>query len=186
MPAPNARFRLLPTVLLVSSLFAVPLSAQDPAAPSPPPGGAGRPGAPGGRGMAADPTLVDGPILPEEFAASAKLDSKQESRYASLYQNLMSSTKADRDAVRAARDKMRAAREAGQGGGQSGGGGRDQMRADREKLRPAMDNLRQSQDAFDRSLKEFLTPDQLKAYDDWKESKRAEMRAQFGGGGRRP
>jgi Spy/CpxP family protein refolding chaperone len=131
---------------------------------------------------AGDPTLVDGPILPEEFAATAKLDSKQESRYATLYQNLMSNTKADRDVARAARDKMRAGRAARQGGGMD----RDQMRADRENMRPAMDNLRKSQEAFEKSLKDFLKPEQLKAYDDWKASKRSEMRAQFGGGQRPP
>ncbi len=176
MNSPHARFRLLPTVLLVSSLCAAPLFAQD--APPPPQGGGMGAGAGmrGGRqGQAFDPTVLEGPMLPEEFAAQANLDDKQESRYATLYQNLMSSTKVDRAAVREARAKMQAARQNG------GGMDRERMQADREKLRPAMENLRRSQEGFDAALKDFLKPEQLKTYEEWKESKREEMRQQFGG-----
>lgn len=128
-----------------------------------------------------DPTLVDGPMMPEEFAALASLDSKQESRYATLYQNLMTGTRGDRDALKAAREKRRQQMSSG------GQGDREAMRAEREKLRPAYDNLQKQQETFDKTLKEFLKPEQLKAYADWKDQKREEMRQQFGGGqSRRP
>jgi Spy/CpxP family protein refolding chaperone len=135
----------------------------------------------GGQRPMMDPTLLDGPMLPEEFAASASLDSKQEERYATLYQNLMSNTRSDRDALKAAREKRRAQMSSG------GQVDREAMRAERERLRPLYDNLQRQTESFDKALKEFLKPEQLKAYNDWKERKREEMRAQFGGGqGRRP
>lgn len=176
-----ARFRLLPTVLLVSSLTAGPLLAQNPGA-GPPPGGQagggmGRPG--GGQRPMQDPTVIDGPIMPEEFAALAALDSAQERRYATIYQNLMTSTRSDREGLKEAREKRRQMASGGQVD-------REAMRADREKLQPAYANLQKQQESFDKALKEFLKPEQLKAYNDWKESKREEQRAQFGGQGRRP
>lgn len=128
-----------------------------------------------------DPTLVDGPMMPEEFGALASLDATQESRYATLYQNLMTSTKSDRAALQAARDKRRQ---------QMAGGGqvdREAMRAERERLRPMYESLQKQQETFDKALKDFLKADQIKKYEEWKESKREELRAQFGGGqGRRP
>lgn len=175
----SARFRLLPTVLLVSGLCVAPLAAQN-AAGGPPPGGMG--GGPGGGGRPMmDPTLLDGPMMPEEFTALAGLDAAQEKRYEAIYQNLMTSTKGDRAELQAARDKRRAAMASG------GQVDRQAMQAEREKMRPKYDNLQHQQETFDKALKEFLKPDQLKKYDDWKEQKREEMRAQFGGGqGRRP
>ena len=172
----SARFRLLPTVLLVSGLYVAPLAAQNPAG-GPPPGGMG--GGPGGGRPMMDPTLIDGPMMPEEFGALASLDATQEQRYETIYQNLMSSTKGDRAALKEAREKRRAAMSSG------GQVDREAMRAEREKLRPMYDNLQKQQETFDKALKEFLKPEQLKKYDDWKEQKREEMRAQFGGG-RRP
>jgi Spy/CpxP family protein refolding chaperone len=134
---------------------------------------------PGGGRQMMDPTLIDGPIMPEEFAALATLDASQEKRYETIYQNLMSNTRSDRDVLRAARDKRRAAMSSG------GQVDREAMRAEREKLQPSYENLQKQQETFDQALKEFLKPDQLKKYGEWKDQKREEMRAQFGGG-RRP
>lgn len=174
------RFRLLPTVLLVSSLAATPILAQTPAGP--PPGGQGGgngqrgPGGPGGQRM--DPTLVDGPMMPEEFAALASLDAKQEGQYEKLYQDLMTSTKSDRQELKEQRDKRRQQMAAGGGPGQ---GDRAAMQAERDRLRPKYQNLQNQQEKFENGLKAFLKPEQLQKYQDWKEEKREEMRAQFGG-----
>ena len=177
------RFRLLPTVLLVSSLAAVPVFAQTPAGPPPggQAGGQGMRGPGGGRMM--DPTLIDGPMMPEEFAALAALDSKQEGQYEKLYQDLMTSTKGDRQELKDARDKRRQQMAAGGGPGQVD---RAAMQAERDRLRPKYQNLQNQQEKFESGLKSFLKPDQLKKYEDWKEEKREEMRAQFGGGRRQP
>ncbi|HWA15065.1 MAG TPA: periplasmic heavy metal sensor [Gemmatimonadales bacterium] len=169
------RSRLLPTVLLVSSLIAAPLVAQN--AGGPPPGGMGGP--PGGGRPMMDPTLIDGPMMPEEFTALASLDAAQEKRYESIYQALMSSTRSDRAELQAAREKRRQAMSSG------GQVDREAMRAEREKMRPLYENLQKQQESFDKALKEFLKPEQLRKYEAWKEQKREEMRAQFGGG-RRP
>lgn len=172
----SARFRLLPTVLLVSGLYVAPVAAQNQGA-GPPPGGQRGPGGPGRQMM--DPTLIDGPLMPEEFGALASLDATQESRYATLYQNLMTSTRTERDELKAAREKRRQA--------MSGGTvDRQALRAELEKLQPAYQRVRQQQETFESALKEFLSKDQLKKYSDWKDQKREEMRAQFGGGNRRP
>jgi Spy/CpxP family protein refolding chaperone len=122
-----------------------------------------------------DPTLLDGPLMPEEFAALASLDASQESRYATLYQNLMGNTRSDRAAVQAARDKRR---QQMTGGGQVD---REAMRSERERLRPMYEKLQKEQETFDEALKDFLKPDQLKKYEEWKAAKREELRARFGG-----
>lgn len=180
----STRFRLLPTVLLVSGLVVGPLAAQNPSG-GPPPGqggGGGMGGGPGGgQRQMMDPTLIDGPMIPEEFSALASLDNKQESQYATMYQTLINNTRTDREALKAARDKRRQQMSSG------GQVDREAMRAEREKMRPMVENLQKQQESFEKGIKGFLKPDQLKAYDDWKEQKREEMRQQFGGGqGRRP
>jgi hypothetical protein len=162
-------FRLAPTVFLATMLVAAPtiLAAQG-GAPGQGPG-MGQRGGGGGRGF--DPVVLEGPPAPEDFVKLASLDDAQKTQYATLYQNLMSDTKPQRDSLSQMRESMRAARERGE-------------RPDMSAMRGAGSDLRQSlqqkQDAFDSALKDFLSADQLKKYDAWKDQKRQEARQRFG------
>jgi hypothetical protein len=99
------------------------------------------------------------------MAALVQLDEPARQRYATLYENLMSQTKVERDSLVVLRQARRAAM--GQGGGPDrryGMGAGAGMRQD----------LENQQNQFDKALEEFFTKDQLKKYKDWRDQRRKE------------
>lgn len=138
-----------------------------------PGGGAGRRGMGMGEGRrpAFDPVVLQGPPSPDHVDSVMTLDEAQKTRYATLYQNLMASTKAERDELQQARESFRS------GGGDADPEARGRLR---EAMRENMETLTARQKSFDDALKEFLTKAQLKQYGDWRDARRKEMRERFG------
>jgi len=97
MSSPCSYFRLLPTVLLMTTLASGPLLAQD--ANAEPSGGGGKRMSRSAhdRRPSFDPAVMEGPPSPDSMTTIASLDDGQRARYANLYQNLMSATKSERD-----------------------------------------------------------------------------------------
>ncbi len=164
--------RLAPTVFLACGLLATPLCLE--AQGSAPQGGqehgARSPG--GGRGF--DPVVMQGPPRPEEMTRLAVLSEGQQSHYATMYENLMTDTKSDRDSLAALRAARRAER--GQADGSGAGhrgpiGGMGELRTD----------LEQKQRSFDAALKDFLTRDQWERYEAWRDQRRNEARERMRG-----
>jgi len=165
------RVRLLPAVLLLVTVTAASLAAQYPSdRPERGQGMGGRPGM--GRRAAFDPVVVEGPPSPDQFVTIVPLDDAQKQRYATLYQNLMASTETERD-------QIRKAREARQAGGSEGGGDPDARRQSRDGMRETMQTLQDRQKAFDGALGDFLSKDQIKQYQTWRESRRKEAEDRF-------
>jgi hypothetical protein len=125
-----------------------------------------------GRRVGFDPVVVEGPPAPEQFVAIVPLDDAQKQRYATLYQNLMASTETERD-------QIRKAREARQGGGGVGEDDQGARRSSRDGMRETMQTLRDRQKAFDEALGDFLSKDQVKQYQTWRETRRKEAQARF-------
>ena len=151
-------------------MFARELTAQE----GPPPGGglSGMHSHGGGQGGSFDPVVFEGPPVPDSMAALVGLDGDGLARYTTMYQNLMESTKRQRDSVTSLREARRAARESGAGTGGPGGGGMGGMREIRDYLE---DRQRQ----FDQVLQEFLTKDQFKRYAAWRDQRRHEVESEM-------
>lgn len=113
-----------------------------------------------------DPVVMDGPPAPERVDSVMTLEPAQKDRYTTLYQNLMASTKSERDQVREAREAFR------NGGGDADPAARQHSR---DSMREAMQTLTDRQKSFDTALKDFLDKDQLKQYDEWRKARRKEM-----------
>jgi hypothetical protein len=112
-----------------------------------------------------DPVVLEGPPAPDSMAALVGLSGEALTRYGTMYQNLMSSTKSQRDSVAAFREARRGARTGGNEGPPMGGG-MDAMRS----LRESLEN-RQKQ--FDQALEQdVLSRDQAKTYHDWRDQRR--------------
>jgi hypothetical protein len=129
-----------------------------------------------------DPVVLDGPPVPDSMAALVGLNGDGLARYTTMYQNLMTSTKTQRDSVAALRAARMAARQAGAEGQRRGPGGMSGMRELRQYLED-----RQNQ--FDDALKDLLDQGQLKRYQEWRgqrrkeaEDRMREMRQMNGGG----
>jgi hypothetical protein len=173
MAGASNRFRLVLAGLLVTMVVSAPLAAQG--------GGTGQGGGmgPGGgmgrRGMGMggprsggfDPVVLDGPPAPDRVDSVMTIDSAQKARYATLYENLMSSTKSERDQIRQTREAFRS------------GANPDEMQSRRGEMQGAMQTLADRQKSFDTALKDFLNKDQLKQYDSWRDARRKEMRERF-------
>jgi hypothetical protein len=99
------------------------------------------------------------------MAALVGLDGDGQTRYGIMYQNLMTSTKPQRDSIAALRAQRMAERQGGGGG--RGPGGMQGMRAIRQYLED-----RQKQ--FDEALKDVLDQGQFKKYQDWRGQRRKE------------
>jgi hypothetical protein len=145
-------------------LLAGALSLQ--AQQGPPPGGESRGMRPGGgRPPMMDPLVIDGPPAPDSMAKLVGLKGPALARYTTMYQNLMTSTKAERDSVIAFREARRSAREGG-----------SQDRPDRsamEGMRALQEYLVDKQRQFDRALEaDVLDKTQVKAYHDWRDERR--------------
>jgi hypothetical protein len=157
--------RLAPTVLATCTMLlagALSLQAQQ----GPPPGGESRGMRPGGgRPPMMDPVVVDGPPAPDSMAKLVGLSGPKLERYTTMYQNLMISTRAERDSAIAFREARRAAREGG-----------SQDRPDRsamEGMRTLHQNLAERQEQFDRALEaDVLDKNQVKSYHDWRDERR--------------
>ena len=180
--------RLAPTVLLTAGLMltaAAAVAAQN--APSPGPGG--RPGlgapsddrgdgpgragdrrgpGPEGRrgGPGPDPVVFEGPPTPAEMKALLTLSENAAGKYASLYANLMSTTKAQRDSLRTFRGERMAAVAKGEIGP---GDGPPPVTMRRLHLA-----LEERQELFDREFKAALTPEQWARYQTYREVRREE------------
>lgn len=167
MAPPSARFRLLPTVLLLTTLISAPAFGQGEGQGMGGGAGMGRRGMGMGGGRPNfDPTVIDGPPAPDRVDSVMTLEPAQKDRYSTLYQNLMTSTKSERDQVAEARAAFR-----------NGGGDADPeaRQRSRDSMREAMQTLRDRQKSFDEALKDFLNKDQLKQYDEWRKARRKEM-----------
>jgi hypothetical protein len=125
----------------------------------------------GGRGQSFDPVVFEGPPVPDSMAALVSLDGDGLGRYTTMYQNLMESTKSQRDSLATLRQSWRAARDNG-GGAADLGGGMGGMREIRQYLAD-----RQQQ--FDQALEETLTKDQFKRYQAWRDQRRKEAQSEM-------
>ncbi len=128
-------------------------------------GGMGRPMGPP-RGEHPDPLLLEGPPAPKEMGTIVTLDTTQRARYATLYENFMKDTKADREELRNLHQQMREAME-----NQDRSSGMRFM----ETTRELTDRLHTGQEAFDKSLKSLLSKEQWKTYDKWRKDTRKKM-----------
>jgi len=125
----------------------------------------------GGRGQSFDPVVFEGPPVPDSMAALVSLDGDGLARYTTMYQNLMESTKSQRDSLTTLRQSWRAARDdGGETGDRSGGMGG--MREIRQYL---ADRQRQ----FDQALEATLTKDQFKRYQAWRDQRRKEAQSEM-------
>jgi hypothetical protein len=114
-----------------------------------------------------DPVVVDGPPAPDSMAAMVGLSGDGLTRYTTMYQNLMESTRQERDSIATLREARHHARMSG-GEGPPAAGGMDGMRAIRG-------DLESRQREFDRALEEdLLSHDQMKLYRDWRDRRRHE------------
>lgn len=159
--------RLAPTVLATCTmLVAGVLSLQ--AQQGPPPGGESRGMRPGGgRPPMMDPVVIDGPPAPDSMAQLVGLSGDALARYGTMYQNLMASTRPQRDSMVAFREARPAARASG---------GEDRPpREGMEGMRALQEYLADKQRLFDQALEaDVLDHDQQKAYRDWRDQRRHE------------
>ena len=153
--------------------------------------GGGRGGGDGGGAQAMDPVVMKGPPSPDSMATLVGLDTASTERYATLYQNLMTATKPQRDSLAALRRSWRGmtgngdggdSTLAGGGGGGGGGswGGGEGRRGGGGMMRGPANDLRQyladQQKRFDDALGDILTKDQMKTYRDWRDQQRKQAR----------
>jgi hypothetical protein len=110
--------------------------------------------------------------MPDSMATLVGLDAGGAARYATMYQNLMASTKSERDSLAAIRQARQASRD--NGGGPEERGGPGGMRAIRQYLED-----RQKQ--FDQALGDVLSKDQFKRYQDWREQRRRDAQSEMRG-----
>lgn len=113
-------------------------------------GGSGRGGMHRAGGSSMSPELMTGPPAPAEMTKLASLDASKAASYATLYQNFMDSSVADRDSLKAMMQQR------GQG-----------MAAPAGARSGLVKDLGQQQKSFDSTLKGLLTKDQWKAYQGW-------------------
>jgi len=154
-------------------------------------GGRGGGGGGGGGAQAMDPVVLKGPPSPDSMAALVGLDTASTERYATLYQNLMTATKPQRDSLATLRQSWRGragngdgvdSTLAGGGGGGGGGswGGGEGRRGGGGMMRGPANDLRQyladQQKRFDDALGDILTKDQMKTYRDWRDQQRKQAR----------
>jgi hypothetical protein len=111
-----------------------------------------------------DPVVMEGPPSPDSMTSIASLDERQRARYATLYQNLMSSTKSERDEVAQSRAAMRGTTD------------RDARHQAMEGLRQTIQSLQSQQQVFDDTLNEFLTKEEMRRYADWRDARRKAAR----------
>jgi hypothetical protein len=131
---------------------------------------------------ALDPVVMEGPPAPDSMASLVGLSGDALDRYSTMYQNLMTSTKPQRDSVAALRAQRMADRQSGEGGPRGPGG--------MQGMRELRQYLEDRQQQFDAALKDVLDHDQLKKYEDWRgqrrkeaEDRMREMRRDRGPGG---
>ena len=118
----------------------------------------------GGRGMqAVDPVVVEGPPAPADFARITSVPDTE--GYARLYNHFMSTTRPQRDSLAAARGAMREAFD-----NQDREAGRGQMGA----MKSLADDLSHQQETFDGAVKDLISKDQWKKYQDWRADRRKE------------
>ncbi len=112
-----------------------------------------------------DPVVIDGPPAPDSMARLVGLSGTALARYTTMYQNLMSATRPQRDSIAAFREARRAAR---------AGGGEDRpQRGGMEGMRALQEYLANRQRQFDQALEEdVLDHNQQKAYRDWRDQRR--------------
>jgi hypothetical protein len=162
--------RLAPTVLFTCSFLLVGAeigSTQQ----SPPPGGGGRGMRPHGeRSQSFDPVVFQGPPMPDSMATLVGLDAGGVARYATMYQNLMTSTKSERDSLASIRQARRASRENGVGPQERGGPG---------GMREIRQYLEDRQKQFDQALGDVLSKEQLKRYQNWREQRRRQAQSEM-------
>ena len=101
------------------------------------------------------------------MAQLVKLDDNARQRYATLYQNLMTGTRSERDSLTALRQARRAEMEQGGEPYQRRGMGPDAG---------LMEALEHRQQQFDKALEEFFSKEQLMLYHDWRDERRKEAR----------
>jgi hypothetical protein len=116
------------------------------------------------RRMAApDPIVLHGPPAPSEFARIVELPADQVSRYAEMYDRLMTTTRPQRDSLETLSRGMREAVES-----------RDRASAERQRavVQPLVQELERRQAAFDGTLRDLLEQSQWKRYERWRDDER--------------
>ena len=112
----------------------------------------------GGQRMLTQETL-EGPPAPALLHDSIGLSGDQLDRYSQQYSNYMAKTGSSRDSLRTGLRAMRDAFESGD---------RSQAQGQRDALRKQSQQLVQQDKEFEKLLKQDLTKDQQKKYDQWK------------------
>jgi hypothetical protein len=137
--------------------------------------GNGPPGM-GPRGRTPDPVVLEGPPSPEEFARITELPAERTREYAVRYERFMAATRVTRDSLQAQRRAMREA--LGRGAGEPDDQGtldrRMAMRQGVGALRGLREELEHQQQVFDDGLKESLSKDEWKRYQNWRGERRKE------------
>lgn len=162
------RFRLRLASALVAACtllmaFPVLLNAQE---DRPPGEGRGMNRGGGGRGMMMDPVVMEGPPAPDSMAGLVGLSGDGLARYSTMYQNLMTSTKPQRDSAAALRAQRMAERQ--------GGGPDARARGGAQGMREIRQYLEDRQKQFDDALKDVLDQSQFRKYQDWRGQRRKE------------
>lgn len=162
----------LAAAFAASLTLSIPALAQDPGASAPSPRGRGGFGMMRGQGRmeAPDPVVLKGPPAPEEFARITELEDAQRERYAGLHQRFMANTQPQRDSLKIAFDAMREAFRTGD---------REGARAQRPAVQELREGLAEQQKHFDETLKEFLSNDQWKKYENWRKEERDRVKKQW-------
>jgi Spy/CpxP family protein refolding chaperone len=112
----------------------------------------------GGHRMMSRETL-EGPPAPAILHDSIGLSGNQLQHYTQQYSNYTAETKPARDSLRTSMQAMRTAFQSGD---------RSQARSQRDAFERQASELTKKDQAFEKVLKESLTKDQQKRYDQWK------------------
>jgi ribosomal protein S20 len=134
--------------------------ASSPFAQSAPGGGDQGRGGPGGHHRMG--SRLEGPPAPATLRDSVGLSAQQVDRYSQRYSAYMAETKPARDSVRTSMKEVRAAFESGD---------RSEARSRREAIKQQAEPLAKKDQAFEKTLRDGLSKDEQKKYDQWKKSR---------------
>jgi hypothetical protein len=106
--------------------------------------------------------VLEGPPAPAVLHDSIGLSGDQLTRYSQQYSNYIAETGPTRDSLRVSLRQMHDARQAGD---------RTQIQSRRDSLRKQAQSLAQRDQEFEKVLRQDLTKEQQKRYDQWKDAR---------------
>lgn len=124
--------------------------------------GGGRRGAPVDGSSMPTPSKIEGPAAPAVMHDTIGVTGEPMRRYAVIYDNHMAATGPERDNLRSSMKRMREAFETG---------GRDAARENRSDLQRQWKDLSKRDQQFEKALKDLLSKDQQKRYQQWKKAR---------------